>query len=152
MLRITVQDGAGCWRMRLEGKLAADWARQASDVWRESRPVDKPAEVDLTGVTSLDEEGVKLLETMKQSGADLRAVGVEMKALLSEMSAAAPGGSPCRWVRHVLLVLVLAVGAGALSLSAARTLGFRPGAADRIGMVTLQTKPACSTNSPAAAL
>ncbi len=108
MLRITVQDGAACWRMQLEGKLAADWARQALDIWRESRPAGKAAEVDLTGVTLLDDDGVKLLETMKQSGAHFRAVGVEMKALLSEMSAASPCRPACRWVRRVLGILLLA--------------------------------------------
>ena len=118
MLRITLHDDDACWRMQLEGKLAAAWARQAGDTWRAARPAGRPVEIDLTGVTVVDEAGVELLKAMKQSGARFRARGVEMQALLGQMAGAPSAESPCAWVRHVFGILVLALGAGALSLSA----------------------------------
>ncbi len=117
MLRITVHDDAAGWRMQLEGKLAATWVQQAAETWR-VRPAGTPVEVDLTGVTVVDEAGVELLQAMKQAGARFRAKGVEMQALVGQMASASPGESKCAWVRHLFGVLVLVLGAGTLSLRA----------------------------------
>ena len=114
MLRITVHDDAAGWRMQLEGKLAAEWARQAAETWH-ARPAARQVEVDLTGVTVVDEAGVELLQVMKQSGARFRAKGVEMQALVGQMASASPGESKCAWVRHLFGILVLAL-AGTLPL------------------------------------
>jgi outer membrane protein len=116
MLRITVHDDDACWRMQLEGKLAGVWARQAGDTWRSAQPA-KPVEIDLTGVTAVDEAGVELLKAMKQAGARFRAKGVEMQALVGEV-AKPSGQSGCAWVRHLFGALVLVLGVGVLSLHA----------------------------------
>ena len=101
MLRITVHDDADGWRMQLEGKLAAAWAKQAGDTWRSARPAGKPVEIDLTGVTVVDEAGLELLRAMKQSGARFRARGVEMEAVLCDVANAPSRQSMCGWVRHL---------------------------------------------------
>jgi outer membrane protein len=118
MLRITLHDDDACWRMQLEGKLAGAWVRQAGETWRSAQPAGKPVEIDLTGVTAVDEAGVELLKAMKQAGARFRARGIEMKALVGEMTSSSSGQPSCAWVRHLFGILVLALGAGALSLSA----------------------------------
>ncbi|HUA60446.1 MAG TPA: TolC family protein [Verrucomicrobiae bacterium] len=117
MLRITVDDDQPRWRMRLEGKLAAAWVTQAADAWRTARTAGRVVEVDLTGVTVVDAEGLELLRAMKESGAQLRAKGVEMEALVGEMSKD-PCKSSCGWVRHLFAILLLAMLAGVASLPA----------------------------------
>ncbi len=120
MLRITVHDDESGFRMQMEGKLAAAWVTQAADAWSAAQDAGKPVEIDLTGVTAVDEAGVNLLKSMKQAGASFRAKGVEMKALLGEMIGETPGGrrcdSACGWVRHLFPVLLLAATFGSLSL------------------------------------
>ena len=118
MLRITVHDDDACWRMQLEGKLAGVWAQQAGETWRSAQAAGKALEIDLTGVTAVDEAGVELLKAMKQAGARFRAKGVEMKALVGEMTSPSSGQSPCAWVRHLFGILLLAVGLGSLPLHA----------------------------------
>ena len=105
MLRITIHDG-DTWRMQLEGKLAGVWVKEAGETWRSARPVGKPVEIDLTGVTMVDESGVELLQAMKASGAHLRASGVEKQALLRNLTS---GESGCGWVRHLVGMLVLVI-------------------------------------------
>ena len=117
MLRITVDDGQARWRIRLEGKLAAAWVKQAADTWHAAQTAGRLVEVDLTGVTVVDEAGLELLRAMKQSGAQFRAKGVEMEALVGEV-AKESGKSSCGWVRHLFAVFFLAVVVGVTSLSA----------------------------------
>jgi hypothetical protein len=84
MLRITEQNEPGAWRLRLEGTLAARWAAEAERVWS-GAPAEKPREVDLRGVTSIDRAGRDLLHRMHRDGASFVAEGVVMKALVEEL-------------------------------------------------------------------
>src|SRR5271166_6215807 len=99
MLRITVHEQDAAWRLQLEGKLAGAWVPEAENIWRSalgnsapgnsapdnsapdnSAPVGgRSIEVDLTGVTAVDDAGERLLQEMHQAGARLKAQGVEMK-------------------------------------------------------------------------
>jgi len=101
MLRITVHDEESRWRMQLEGKLAGAWARQAAETWRSANPAGKPVEIDLTGVTVIDDCGLNLLREMKKSGAHLHTRGVKMSAVIGEVDGPSSGTSPCGWVRHL---------------------------------------------------
>jgi hypothetical protein len=84
MLRVTEQNEPGAWRLTLEGTLAGRWAAEAERVWSRA-PTEKPREVDLRGVTSVDRAGCDLLHRMHRDGASLVAEGVVMKALVEEL-------------------------------------------------------------------
>jgi hypothetical protein len=84
MLRVTEQNEPGAWRLRLAGTLAGRWAAEAERVWS-GAPAEKPREVDLRGVTSVDTAGRDLLHRMHRDGASFVAEGVVMKALVEEL-------------------------------------------------------------------
>ena len=84
MLRVTEQNEHGAWRLTLEGTLAGRWAAEAERVWS-GAPAEKPREVDLRGVTSVDRAGRDLLHRMHHDGASFVAEGVVMKALVEEL-------------------------------------------------------------------
>ncbi len=118
MLRITVQETGTSWRMQLEGKLAAAWVNEAGNVWRSAQREGKEVEIDLTGVTMIDDAGLALLQSMKRSGAHLRTKGVEMKALLGDAAGASSPKPSCGWVRHLFGMLAVTLVLGTLSLGA----------------------------------
>ena len=86
MLRLTVHGDATSWQLQLEGKLAGAWVAEAEFAWA-GAPADKHLEVDLRGVTCVDQDGRRLLHRMHRAGASFRAEGVVMKALVEEMRA-----------------------------------------------------------------
>ena len=86
MLRVTVhEDGALC-RLELAGRLGGPWVAQTEQAWRSSSWPDKQIEVDMRQVTGVDDAGRELLSAMHQAGARLIAQGVEMTALVEEIS------------------------------------------------------------------
>jgi ABC-type transporter Mla MlaB component len=87
MLRITVHESEGTWRLTLSGKLAGPWVAETANVWRSAPHSDKQIEVDLNEVTGLDAAGRSLLVSMHQAGARLRGIGVENSALIVEITA-----------------------------------------------------------------
>jgi hypothetical protein len=84
MLRVTEHNEPDVWRLTLEGTLAGRWAAEAERVWS-GAPAEKPHEVDLRGVTSVDGAGRDLLHRMHRDGASFVAGGVVMKALVEEL-------------------------------------------------------------------
>ncbi len=103
MLRITVHEDSGSWRMKLEGKLGCAWAAVAESTWRTANIAGKKLEVDLRGVTRIDDAGYKLLKEMKRAGVEFLTEGIELKALMSESASEAQGR-----VRHLVSALALA--------------------------------------------
>ncbi|MCC7156615.1 MAG: TolC family protein [Bryobacterales bacterium] len=87
MLRITVSEEHSSWRIKLEGKLAGNLVQEARQAWESVPETARSVEVDLTGVTCIDDEGRSLLEVMNQRGARFVARGVATTALLSEICA-----------------------------------------------------------------
>jgi outer membrane protein len=110
VLRITVHEDKTNWRLRLEGKLADPWAREATSTWTSAHLDGRTVEVDLTDVTAVDGEGWALLRAMRQAGARLIVKGVEMEALVGEMHRT--GSCTRSWskVRNLLGVVAIAFG------------------------------------------
>jgi outer membrane protein len=112
MLRITIRKDDAMLRLSLEGRLVAAWVAEAEKAWREVQPADRPLEVNLTGVTSIDGDGWTLLAAMKEAGAVFVTEGVGMTQLIEEMLE----GSSQRKTRGCSRVLfglfALAIGSG----------------------------------------
>jgi hypothetical protein len=87
MLRITVhQDGALC-RLKLAGRLGGPWVAETEHAWFSALcSTSKRIEIDMRDVTGVDGAGRELLAVMHQAGAHLVAEGVEMTALIEEIT------------------------------------------------------------------
>lgn len=87
MLRITIFNMPTGLRLVLEGKLAGPWVAELESAWEEARAGNRPQKsvVDLSGVTTVDENGKKLLATMCSEGARFIANGVATIQLIKEI-------------------------------------------------------------------
>jgi outer membrane protein TolC len=104
MLRITVHENGSSWRLQLEGKLTGDGVSEAEKAWRAAPETGKPIEVDLTGLTAVDDAGEVLLRALNQAGAHFLTEGVAMKALIAEITSGATGkGRAWRRLGHYLM-------------------------------------------------
>jgi ABC-type transporter Mla MlaB component len=92
MLRITVHDAPPVVTFQLEGRLAGSWVPVLRECWQDTlaRQRQPLLRVDLTGMTSIDAAGAALLASMHRQGADLVASDCLTKALVAEITAAAP--------------------------------------------------------------
>lgn len=86
MLRITLQEQIETWRLNLSGKLAGPWVAETANVWGSVARSGKQIEVDLNEVTGVDAAGRRLLASMHEAGASLRATGIENSALIAEIA------------------------------------------------------------------
>jgi hypothetical protein len=86
MLRITVQEDGTAWRLHLAGRLAGAWVAEAENIWRSAPTSGRQVEIDMRELTGIDEAGRCLLQEMNQVGAHLVARGVEMEALVQEIT------------------------------------------------------------------
>ena len=118
MLRITVRDDSDAWRLKLEGKLAAAWVKEAESAWLPARTEKKRIVIDLSGVTVVDDAGCKLLEEMNEAGAQFLAEGVEMKALISEIRGESKDKWSCKKACHLVGVLALMIVAQSFTVRA----------------------------------
>jgi hypothetical protein len=90
MLRITIdQDDTSC-RLKLAGRLCGPWVAETEHAWRSSPCLGKQIEVDMRGLTSIDDNGRELLSAMYQAGAHLVVEGVWMTALIEEITRKQP--------------------------------------------------------------
>jgi hypothetical protein len=74
----------GCFtRFRLEGKLISYWVKELERCWICAKNIASETrfEVDLSGVSFVDEKGKALLEGMVLEGAELVAEGPMMRSL-----------------------------------------------------------------------
>ena len=88
MLRITIHEQDGCWRLQLEGKLAGVLVAEVERVWDYVPAVRDRIEIDLRGVTAIDAAGERLLGEMHESGANFLTKGVAVKALVDKLAMA----------------------------------------------------------------
>lgn len=87
MLRITVLSDSGIIRLKLEGKLACEWVREAEKAWTALARTKGNTEilVDLLDVSFVDDGGQQLLAEMRHTGAQLLGSGPLMSALIEEI-------------------------------------------------------------------
>ena len=102
MLRITVHQDGSQWRLELAGKLCGPWVAETENIWRSATCSGNEVEVDMRDVTGVDSPGRDLLSAMHQAGARLIANGVEMTALIDEITGHQPWDGAGRRGRRVL--------------------------------------------------
>lgn len=87
MLRITVDKNGSFCRLKLAGKLGGAWVPEMEKAWHTAlSSAAKLIEIDMKEVTAVDDDGRELLVSMHQAGAHLVAQGVEMTALVEEIT------------------------------------------------------------------
>jgi hypothetical protein len=88
MLKITVNDESATRRLLVEGKLTGVSIAELEKTWRSERetPDAKPVEIDLTGMTAIDQGGKCLLSLLYKDGACLIAAGAKTKELIGEIA------------------------------------------------------------------
>lgn len=101
MLRITIHEHESPRRLQLEGRLAGPWVMEAENAWQSAHVCGESLVADLSGVTGIDEPGLRLLRSMHGAGANFIATGVEMKALLREITKARTPKRPPSIIRQV---------------------------------------------------
>jgi hypothetical protein len=90
MLRITLHKDVGKCRLELSGRLRGPWVCETESVWREARCSNKELEVDLKGVTGVDDAGRELLAAIHQAGAHFVVQGAAMTALVGQIAGKQP--------------------------------------------------------------
>jgi anti-anti-sigma regulatory factor len=88
MFRITVHDDPDAVTLRLEGKLAGPWAREAEACWQRTLAGQRRPRLrlDLMGVTLIDDAGKALLIAAHAHGAELVASGCLTRAIVAEIT------------------------------------------------------------------
>ena len=86
MLRITVHRVGSQVRLELAGRLGGPWVDETENVWRSGTCAGKAVEVDMREVTGVDNAGRELLAAMHHAGARLVGRGVEMTALIEQIT------------------------------------------------------------------
>ena len=90
MLKITVHENGTHCRLELVGKLGGPWVAETENAWRSSSCLDKEIEVDMRQVTGVDDAGRKLLSALHAAGARFAVKGVELSALVEEITGNQP--------------------------------------------------------------
>ena len=90
MLRVTVHEDGTLCRLELAGRLGGPWVAETEHAWRSSSCSDKQIEVDMRQVTAVDDAGRDLLSAMHQAGARFVVEGVELTALVEEITGNQP--------------------------------------------------------------
>jgi anti-anti-sigma regulatory factor len=87
MLKITIHDADGPFRLELEGRLAGAWVCELEHGWhtaQASHP-NRTLAVDLTGVTFIDHAGWYLLQLMDRDGVRLVESGLMLQDILDHI-------------------------------------------------------------------
>jgi hypothetical protein len=90
MLRITVHQEGGRYRLELSGKLGGPWVAETETVWRSAPCSGKEIEIDMREITGIDDAGRQLLIAMHEAGAGFVVKGVAMTALIEEITGEQP--------------------------------------------------------------
>ena len=74
MLRITVEQGAGQLEsLRLEGRIVGPWVAELTRRCEAIRCAGRELELEMSGVSFLDREAVRLVRSLIEQGVDVRA-------------------------------------------------------------------------------
>jgi outer membrane protein TolC/anti-anti-sigma regulatory factor len=127
MLRISIFDEPYSTTLKVEGKLASDWASEAQRIWSSiaSRPEPKKKIIDLFGVTFVDDCGRQLLVDMHAAGAQLTGSGPMISALIDEIQGPAKNSSGGRFKKFMFSLLALLA---LIAVTAGRSFGQQTGA------------------------
>ncbi|HVT79969.1 MAG TPA: hypothetical protein VHM90_04875 [Phycisphaerae bacterium] len=71
MLKITTHAHPACTRLQLEGSLAGPWR---DELHRQFQSAARPIQLDLAGITFMDQEGSQLIQTLVSQGATITAI------------------------------------------------------------------------------
>ncbi len=95
MLKITLHDSAGEFRLKLEGKLSGLWVQELQQCWQtaSSTTQGRKTVVDLGEVDFVDPQGQTLLCDMHAQGVEMEAVTPLICSVLKEVCAASPCGT-----------------------------------------------------------
>jgi anti-anti-sigma regulatory factor len=85
MLRITAHDKPDSLTLQVEGTLAGAFVQELESCWRSTQRVspDRSVEIDLTGVTYIDDSGKDLLATFYAQGATFVCAGCLMRSVVA---------------------------------------------------------------------
>lgn len=89
MLRITTASTATEQRWTLCGQLTGPWVAELRSSWEQTRRASENCRylVDLTDVIFIDESAERLLQQMRNEGAEFMARGVDTRDVLENLSA-----------------------------------------------------------------
>jgi ABC-type transporter Mla MlaB component len=87
MLRITIAEMATEQRWTLEGRLVQPWVGELKTCWKNRhRPQNgRTCTVDLSGVTFIDNSGLRFLRSMSKEGTQFVATGIYTKHVLEHL-------------------------------------------------------------------
>jgi len=90
VLRITIAREPHTITLRLEGKLAGVWVDELEHCWRSVQAAERPDRliIDLSGVTFIDRQGIKLLARASRDGAQFYAGGVMNRCIIENIQRA----------------------------------------------------------------
>ncbi len=95
MLKITLHDSAGEFRLKLEGRLSGPWVRELEQCWKtaSSTTQGRKTVVDLGEVDFVDPPGQDLLAVMHAEGVEMEAVTPLICSVLKEVCQAPACGT-----------------------------------------------------------
>jgi ABC-type transporter Mla MlaB component len=111
MLRITIAETATEQRWTLEGRLAQPWLCELRTCWKNRhRPENgRACTVDLSGVTFIDNGGLRFLRAMSKEGTQFIATGIYTKHVLEQLKAGTRHGPfiwfLCLFAAHLAIVI-----------------------------------------------
>jgi ABC-type transporter Mla MlaB component len=90
MLRITIAETATEQRWTLEGRLVQPWVGELKTCWKNRHHAQngRTCTVDLSGVTSIDNSGLRFLRSMSKEGTQFIATGIYTKHVLEQLKTA----------------------------------------------------------------
>ena len=89
MIRINKVRSGSILSLSVEGTVAGEWASELARCWLDSKTEDSAVvevNVDLSGVTYIDDIGRELLSRMLHDGATIHATGVMNRAIIDELA------------------------------------------------------------------
>jgi hypothetical protein len=126
MLRITIAEMATEQRWTLEGRLVQPWVGELRTCWKKRhRPQNgRTCTVDLSGVTFIDNSGLRFLRAMAKEGTQFVATGIYTKHVLEQLKAGTRHG-PFIWFLCLFAASLANVIACSPSVLASPELGKR---------------------------
>lgn len=114
MLRITVQRDVSPLTLKLEGRIAGEWVEELERAWTAECDQGRLINLDLTGVTFVDEEGKKLLSRLFEQGSTLHATDCMNRSIIEQIRRKQLAGNGHRdsQLTRALMVAVIMVWSG----------------------------------------